>query len=358
MDLFLELIRISLTDKSELPRIFDTKEWQRAFRMSVKQSVAGVVFEGIKRLPAEQRPDRDLLMQWITTYENIRHQNMLLNKRASTLCRILKKDGWRCCVLKGQGLALLYPDPLERTSGDIDVWMDGGRKNILKYVRPTGKDTEVLYHHTDYHIFDDVEVETHFTPSWMNAYFNNRRLQRWFASMAERQFNHLVKLPDNEGAIYIPTTEFNRVYILIHIYRHFFSEGIGLRQLVDYFYVLRQPVSNEIRTETFTTLKMLGMMRFAAAVMYIMNSVFGLEDSSLVTEPNANDGRLLLGEVMRAGNFGKYDDRRRVPRNRFEKLWLWSCRSIKYITKFPEEVLWGPVFKAWQFGWRTKNGYL
>ena len=36
----------------------------------------------------------------------------------------------------------------------------------------------------------------------------------------------------------IPTVEFNIIFQLTHIYSHLMNEGIGLRQLVDYYYVL------------------------------------------------------------------------------------------------------------------------
>ena len=41
-----------------------------------------------------------------------------------------------------------------------------------------------------------------------------------------------------QGEIAIPTVEFNLIFQLTHIYAHLMNEGIGLRQLLDYYYVL------------------------------------------------------------------------------------------------------------------------
>ena len=53
---------------------------------------------------------------------------------SAKVCRNFEQEGFRCCILKGQGNALLYPDPYMRTPGDIDIYLEGGRKRIMEYV--------------------------------------------------------------------------------------------------------------------------------------------------------------------------------------------------------------------------------
>ena len=81
-------------------------------------------------------------------------------------------------------------------------------------------------------------MELHFTPSWMNGFADNKRLQKFFMEQVPVQFSNEIELPDISENINSPTIEFNRFYILLHIYRHLFGEGIGLRQLMDYYHVL------------------------------------------------------------------------------------------------------------------------
>ena len=85
---------------------------------------------------------------------------------------------------------------------------------------------------------DGVPVELHFFPCSMNNPIYHARLQKWFRRNADLQCSNVVKLPDGAGDIAIPTTAFNVVYQLTHLYHHFFDEGIGMRQIIDYFLVV------------------------------------------------------------------------------------------------------------------------
>ena len=85
---------------------------------------------------------------------------------------------------------------------------------------------------------DGVPVELHFFPCSMNNPIYHARLQKWFRRNADLQCSHIVGLPDGAGDIAIPTSAFNVVYQLTHLYHHFFDEGIGMRQIIDYFLVV------------------------------------------------------------------------------------------------------------------------
>ena len=82
-----------------------------------------------------------------------------------------------------------------------------------------------------------MEVEVHYRPSFLLCFWHNRKLQKYYERVKEQQFSHRVMLGE-QGEIAIPTAEFNLIFQLTHIYSHLMNEGIGLRQLVDYYYVL------------------------------------------------------------------------------------------------------------------------
>ena len=202
-------------------------------------------FDGIERLgeeyPEELRLNpigRELLMTWMGKAQQIRRQNMKVNTVASKLFSMLREDGLRCCVLKGQGNALMYPNPYSRTPGDIDVWIDTSRERIMEYAQKKfelGDDIRLQHLETS---LDGVPVELHFFPCSMNNPIYHARLQKWFRRNADLQCSHIVGLPDGAGDIAIPTTAFNVIYQLTHLYHHFFDEGIGMRQIIDYFLVV------------------------------------------------------------------------------------------------------------------------
>ena len=228
-----------------MSRVIAGMNWHELYSFASKQALLGLCFEGIERLGKEypeelkQNPiGRELLMTWMGKAQQIRRQNMKVNAVASKLFAMLREDGMRCCILKGQGNALMYPNPYSRTSGDIDVWIDASRERIMEYAQKKfelGDDIRLQHLETS---LDDVPVELHFFPCSMNNPIYHARLQKWFRRNADLQCSHIVGLPDGAGDIAIPTTAFNVVYQLTHLYHHFFDEGIGMRQIIDYYYVV------------------------------------------------------------------------------------------------------------------------
>ena len=220
-------------------------DWRQLYNFASRQALLGFCFDGIERLTKEfseelkQNPmGRDLLMTWMGAAQQIRRQNMKVNAVAGKLYSKFREDGLRCCILKGQGNALMYPNPYSRTPGDIDVWVNASREEITEYTKCHFKlEDDIRFHHLET-TMDGVPVELHFFPCSMNNPLYHARLQKWFKRNADLQCSNVVSLPDGIGEIAIPTTAFNVVYQLTHLYHHFFDEGIGMRQIIDYYHVV------------------------------------------------------------------------------------------------------------------------
>ena len=242
---FFAFLKYCLGSKENMSRGIAGMDWQELYSFASKQALLGLCFEGIERLGKEYPEElklnpigRELLMTWMGKVQQIRRQNMKVNAVASKLFSMLREDGMRCCVLKGQGNALMYPNPYSRTPGDIDVWIDASRVRIMEYAQKKfelGDNIRLQHLETS---LDGVPVELHFFPCSMNNPIYHARLQKWFRRNADLQCSHIVRLPDGAGDIAIPTMAFNVVYQLTHLYHHFFDEGIGMRQIIDYFLVV------------------------------------------------------------------------------------------------------------------------
>lgn len=358
--LFFELLQIAIGNREAFSHVPSEEEWNELYLFSQKHTLAGIAFLGIERLPETLRPPKELMMQWYVTTERIKALNDTIDKQALKVAGHFLNAGFRSMVLKGQGMAKLYGSGRYRTPGDIDIWLEGERTEIEKYVRKVLPQCEIVYHHADFRPIGNTEVEVHFTPSWMNCYFTNRKLQRFFKCQARELFPRCYASEDAaDGAlndIPVPSLAFNRVYILVHIYRHLFGEGIGLRQLLDYYYVLLQGFTEAERTETLYVLKELRMLRFAGAVMWVLQTVYGMPDRCLLTKPNEKEGRFLLDEILLAGNFGHHDPRINRVANASElRLFVSRVgRNFRFLRSYPSEVLWSPLFKVWHFFWRRK----
>jgi len=239
------ILQFCLGYKENISNVVARMDWQELYSFASKQALLGLCFEGIERLGKEypeelkQNPiGRELLMTWMGKAQQIRRQNMKVNAVAGKLFAMLRVDGMRCCVLKGQGNALMYPNPYSRTPGDIDVWVNASREDITDYAKTHFEiGDDIRFHHLET-LFDGVPVELHFFPGIMNNPIYNARLQKWFKRNADLQCSNVVSLPDGIGEIAIPTTAFNVIYQLTHLYHHFFDEGIGMRQIIDYFLVV------------------------------------------------------------------------------------------------------------------------
>ena len=200
--------------------------------------IYSVLFDGIKKLPAEYvGMKKELLLQWMAESQMLEKVNVRLNDAAIQVSEWFRKKGFRTCILKGQGNALMYPNPYSRTPGDIDIWVEGGDKRVISFVRSISPHEKACYHHIEFPSYKGVEVEVHYRPSFLLCFWHNRKLQKYYERVKEQQFSHRVMLGE-QGEIAIPTAEFNLIFQLTHIYSHLMNEGIGLRQLVDYYYVL------------------------------------------------------------------------------------------------------------------------
>ena len=235
--IFFEFLRFCIGSAKEIPGSLKEVDWKELYRIAQKQALLGVLFHGIQRLPKELAPEQKLLMQWMVMAEMVRKQNIKLYQDSVKVCQNFEKEGFANCILKGQGNALLYPDPYMRTPGDIDIYLSGGRKKIMKYVDQVCLNQVMRYHHVDFPVMK-MAIEVHFTPSYMFYPIHNRRMQKWFEKVMGEQCSHRASLPDGYGEIHVPQVSFNVIYILSHLYRHIFTEGIGLRQLLDYYFVI------------------------------------------------------------------------------------------------------------------------
>lgn len=358
---FFILLRIALgtSRPNENIPLLTEQEWEELYSLSKKQTLTGLILEGIKQLDTDQMPPKRVLLKWFTNVERIKEKNKELNQTAIKVTLKFNKDGFRSAILKGQGVAQYYPDPSIRIPGDIDIWLDGTREKILQYVRKYCPHVGARYHHVDFPVMKQADIEVHFTPTWMNSFSRNEYLQNLFASWKEEVFEHKIKLPECDGYICTPTDKMNRIYLQIHIYHHFFDEGIGLRQLTDYFYLLKRGCSETEKKEFQSIIEQLGIKKFTQALMYIMHETLGLEKERLLLEPNEKDGRFLLQEILITGNFGHTDKRiNRENGKSFFFYWSKFTHKINFFSSYPKDILNNISFWIWQYFWRKKNRYI
>ena len=360
--LFFELIRVAIGTQDALSRLPSETEWEELLDMAVKQSLVGVCFVGLHALGAD--PDEgyaqigmseDRFFNWMGLAAQINMKNDLVNEQCVELQKRLAAEGFRSSILKGQAVAMLYGEELRgfRQSGDIDIYVDCGREKAIEYARSIQGEVDWDYKHLHLKVFDDTAVEMHYVPEVFLNLRKNRKLQKWFKEpeVARSMFCE-------SGDMVCPSVEFNLFYILLHTYRHFLYEGVGMRQLMDYCFVLRASsnVPSSRIQEVTRTIELFGMKRFAAGVMWIMKDVFGLSEHLLLCSPDEKEGRYILSEVMTGGNFGHHDER--LSNNSKDK--LSAIRKIlrhnlHLLMHYPGDTLWTPVWIVYHWCWKRLN---
>ena len=456
--LFFEFLQVAIGNRESLSRELSDNEWQDIFLLIKKHALLGVGFTAVERLhtkgivcPAELR------IKWYALAVHIERRNGLLNGLCKKVTEQYEHDGFSTCILKGQGNHLNYPDSLRerRQCGDIDIWcmppkegldiaVQTGRdsveyvkyhgvKAVIEYVKMqhricgSNKKPRPIYHHVDAPTIEGVEVEAHFRTGYIHSPLRNWRMQRWFALHHEE-----CAANKTSYGFSMPTPSVNVIYQITHLFSHYFQEGVGLRQILDMYYTLiawRESVENGYwkqsqgmwseghgsavmsPSQVMSVLRSFGMGKFAGAVMFVINEVFGggnendnenenenendnenenengprrsrretdggpqadgeqglmNDDRLLITdcpwllcEPNEKEGRRLLEEIMKGGNFGQCDTRdAALKKGGMVKHGIWKLKRVmRLVRSYPEEALWEPVFRVYHLIWRKIVDY-
>lgn len=379
--LFFELIRVAIGTQNTLSRPPSKNEWAELYTMAKKQSLVGICFAAVQKLqcndnqelrtqnpqseptqnqePRTQNLDEVQYLTWMGMAAKIQQRNHIVDKQCVVLQKRLSAEGFRTSVLKGQGVGQQYAEHLRglRQSGDIDIWMDGGFERVNEWIQKVAPTKVVNQHHVALDVFDATEVEAHYHPINMTNPWRQKRLKAFIKAHEDECLSTV-----NDGKIHAPTTEFNLVFLMVHIFHHLFTEGVGLRQLMDYYFVLLNARTNSSRgfngSEVQMVISDLGLDKFSTALMWVMKEVFGLSEQLMICEANNKDGLFLLDEIMQSGNFGKHDERQKgLYDSKWNSFWMVNGKTFRFWRFDHWAWLWSPIERVKGYAWRRMHGY-
>ena len=335
----------------------EDKEWlnklngQKLFDFARRQSLLGIFFDGIAKLKGKHAIDRMILLKWYATAETIKEKNKLLFDKSAEIHQQIKGLGFDNVILKGQGNALLYPNMWSRSPGDIDVWVNCSRKELRGIAHALTKNKDSIGEESLNHIelrIDNISVELHATPAIVCNFLHNKRLQKWIAEKSSIQWNNIERTPEKNKPFAVPTISFNLVYQLIHLYHHYFFEGVSLKQIVDYYFVLKTARRSNLQPdETITTIKELGIYGFAGAVMYVLQEILGLEQHEAIAPTDKKRGKALLTEIQH-NDPQAHAFRKNMLKHNTDRL----KRDMMLLRHYPQEALCEPAFRIYHYLWR------
>lgn len=346
---FLVLLRFALGISNDLPESISDDTWKAVYAMAERQAMLGLIYDGVQRMPSHLQPKGDFLINWFMQARKIQIANKQMTKEAQRWTDFFAANGLKSCILKGLGNGLMYPNPSMRTPGDIDIYVEGGEETIMPVLDANGITGEVCEHHIHLeHEEGQIETEIHFLATQGSRdEKKNAMMQEWFIEE--------LKTTREADGYYVPTPRFNRIMQLAHMQHHFTVDGMSLRQLTDYYHVLRQESNVDMKKE----LKRFGLLEFAEGVMYIMKTFFLLDDQYLIARPHKRRGEAIFSAVIDSGSFGLYGKDTISSKGFFSRNIYHTIDLLNNISLFPTEY--SIVFKGYLAGFfdgkKTKNKF-
>ena len=362
-NLFYQLLRMALGRQVCLPHTPNEQEWKALYELAKKQSLIGVCFAGVQKLQTQrQEPPEMTYLTWMGMAAKIQQRNEVVSRQCVELQGQLAADGFRSCVLKGQGVGALYRVhendndnnqsssdlSMLRQSGDIDVWVDTDEEGALRWVKKYQRELDFDYKHVHLDVLEGTSVEVHYRPSTSRVPWYMKRVEHFTREKA--CWTNAVALGD--GMVNVPSLEFNLVFILQHIFVHLFAEEMTLKQYLDYYFVLKQAhVEGADVQEAYRWMLRMGMGSFAKATMWLLREVFGMPEEWVICEADADEGRFLLDRVMAKEQKAKKGEHGSV-RWHLSVFWAQQSKNLHLLTHYPLEVLFSPIWLARHFFWK------
>ncbi|MBQ3063781.1 MAG: nucleotidyltransferase family protein [Clostridia bacterium] len=265
--------------------------------------IHSVVGEGLGVLAEDALPESTLQALQDKTLLVLRHNELLASAR-NQLLDFLAAEHIPAAILKGDGVARLYPTPDLRVSGDIDLLLaEGDLPRAETHLLACG------YHKSDmpndHHTVlkkGNVKIELHLTPAGIPMGEMGERVTALLADTLDTA-RHVAL----GGACFpIPALQNQAIILLLHMQQHLREGGLGLRQLMDWTLFLANDLTAEAHVPLAEALAEIGLLRFAEAVTTAAVRHLGLAPEK--SPFDACDSALadaLFADILAAGNFGR-----------------------------------------------------
>lgn len=328
-------------------------DWEQIYEFSKKQSIVGVIYDGVLKLPAALQPPKKLLIQWYSDASALERNNSEMNSVISELTTLFRASGIYPILLKGQSLGYYYVNPLHRQTGDVDLlFLDkdqyfASKKELLNY---GGELLEENNYTHDIFYFKGQIIETHRSTLTLSSPIRQRRFKSYFTN----SINHLQKLNIGGKEITVLNETIDALYIFLHLIIHLIIGGIGLRQFCDWACFVDKNSERIDWPELDRMINKLGFKRVFRAFCHFEVEYIGLKPDRILSRFYQEDSydpktlSIILEEVMATGNFGKYDERETIRpkgywRGKFYTLKRIVRRSFRLWKLSPSETLWMPI---------------
>lgn len=267
----------------------DAEEWKVLTDLALMHGVGGVFFDGIQNLyhthgdllPKEDWA-REVKGRLFSVTMQLEHRNRKQIAVMNKVGTFLKEHDCQMMVMKGQACAMMYPNPLHRSIGDVDCYLFNDYEKGNELIRQTGVHVDdSWYKHSEFSIIGE-SFENH-------QYFVAIRSGRHYKQLNEKLCEILVT-EDLEcfpnSSVLMPPVMFNALFLTYHAFIHFISEGLRLKQVLDWVMFVKKHQSDIDWKELHRLCVEYKIDRFLVAMNAIAVDFFGVKktESAMMCE--------------------------------------------------------------------------
>lgn len=350
-DIFFQLLRLGLWGEGagSLSRVLTAEEWAAIYQRAKTQTVEGLLFDALSRLPQEQQPPKELLLKWAVRVDQIERYNKQMNQVIVEQNAVFSAEGVKPILLKGQGVAACYPNPLHRSSGDVDWWFEeDGYDRVLESLRKIQHHVNTSLNFSLDYKWRGIEIEHHRHLFDVKNPFKIGYLKKLYRQFRTKQ--QTLQIIGQPVTLLAP--ELQILQVNVHILKHLIGYGIGLRQLCDSAVLYKAYRDCVDADELKKMYQKVGILKWVHVLHALLVRYLGLPEEYLpFPVPKQMSPDWMMEEIWIAGNFGIYDERfvdakvsagfarPDAPRR------LWRNFRL-YFPYAPQEVFFFPVRRA------------
>ncbi|MBD1423724.1 nucleotidyltransferase family protein [Sphingobacterium chuzhouense] len=348
---FFELLRMGLWGKGTLSVVepLSDEDWAVVYQYALNHTVEGILFDSFSLLTEEQLPPRALRMKWTVRVDQIERYNLRMGQVTAEQFKDFVQLGTKPILLKGQGVASCYPNPLHRISGDIDWYFeDDGYDEVGKHLQKKGILVDSALGFSLGYDWQRIHIEHHRRLFDIRSLFKASYLKK-----LENTYRNKQQSVSIEGqAITLLAPELQILQVNVHILKHLLSFGIGLRQICDAA-ILYHAYSAKIDSAQLRLMyKNVGILKWVHVLHGILVKYLGLPKEDLpFPYPAKQEVDWMMEEVWHSGNFGFHDKRYLDGKVSFVSVQPDGARRILrsmrlYFKYAPQEVIFFPIRRA------------
>jgi len=230
----LSLVRAGLWETDAKLLQFNDIDYSRVLSLAEEQSVIGLVAAGIEHVVDVKVP-KAYVLQFVGQTLQLEQRNTAMNTFIGKVVEEMRNADIYTVLVKGQGVAQCYERPLWRSSGDIDFLLsDENYRKAVAFFKERYSNNKNG---------GDYSKETAFyTDQWMIEVHGS--LRTCLSSRLDKEVDNIqrdvffggdVRSWDNGGiTVFLPSPDNDVFFVFTHFIKHFYKEGMNLRQICDW----------------------------------------------------------------------------------------------------------------------------